>query len=219
MIEFFLWALLAGYAYGAYRVVRRIKDTVSRSVIAALFILPVAPWAYSQVAFQVRCHQSATEIVRRPVPDVDGVLFSTNWGLEAAWIHWLVDKGGYNYAEYQRGNKVEHIYWTSHPLVPWEMSKSMSQSKPTAQYEIYREVTLADLFIYQNDFIARNRTTGEEFGRKTVLFLEAGVLSRLLYWIVAIDMDAGGYTCPRIRTSDDLLKFFPERVFLPKPRS
>lgn len=152
------------------------------------------------------------------VTDVDGVLFSTNLGLDSRWIHWLVEQGGYQYAEYKTGQGFQRSYWAGPGIGVGADIRGTSLSVSNARYEIERRVTTLTSSILRNDFIAKDRLTGKELGRKTLLFMSAGPLSRYLYWKLANNMDGGGYVCPSVKTDDELLRFFPEQVLLPAER-
>jgi len=215
MIEFLIWLIFAGYLLCGYVAVRRTRGIIDRTIVGALLFLPVVGWAGSHVVFRLKCHELAFETLRRTVKDVDGILFSSNWGTDTSWITWLVKEGGYEYADYPTRDTYERIYWEKR----YFRTRRMSVADSPARYEIHRSVTTLYFVIHRNDFIARDRSSGEELGRKTVLFMPAGPVSQVLYFIFTIRQDAGGYSCPAIRQTEDLFRFFPGTVLLPKPRA
>ncbi|MCI4441713.1 hypothetical protein, partial [Tibeticola sp.] len=110
--------------------------------------------------------------------NVDGVLISYNWGMDTRWVYWLVQDGGYKFAEYQTGNEFERNYWDTSLRV----TQRMSSPRPAAQYEIKVLKSQPRNFIIKNELVAIDRTTDQILGRKVVLFMYAGWISRFLNW-------------------------------------
>ncbi len=218
MIETILWTLLLGYLVVACIFIYRARTLAGKWIFAVLFFAPVAPWAVGHIVFWKSCAALPDDQVFERVTDVDGVLFSSNLGLDSGWIHWLVEKGGYQYAEYRAGKGYERSYWAGPGIGIGTDIRRTPQSVSNTRYEIERRVSTMTSSILRNDFVAKDRLTGKELGRKTLFFMSAGPLSRYLYWKLANNMDGGGYVCPSAKTNDDLLRFFPERVLVPAER-
>lgn len=218
MIETILWALLLGYLMVACIFIYRARTLAGKWIFAVLFFAPVTPWTMGHIVFWKSCAALPDDQVFERVTDVDGVLFSSNLGLDSGWIQWLVEKGGYQYAEYRAGKGYKRSYWAGPGIGIGADIRRTPQSVSNTRYEIERRVSTMTSSILRNDFVAKDRLTGKELGRKTLFFMSAGPLSRYLYWKLANNMDGGGYVCPSAKTNDDLLRFFPERVLIPAER-
>lgn len=214
MIDAVLWAFVLAYLLTAIFVVRRMHSRANKVIALVLFFLPAMPLTYRQVLFRIDCLSMTEETVVDRRQNVDGVLISYNWGMDTEWVYWLVQNGGYKFAEYKTGNEFERNYWDAR----FRDTRRMSSSNSAAQYEIKVLKSTPRNFTVKNELVAIDRKTNQVLGRKVVLFLQAGWISRFLNWKLTNDMDRGGQTCPRIHSTDDLLRFFPSNVLLPAPR-
>ena len=214
MIDSLLWVFILAYLLTAFVVVKRLRGRTPRAVALILFLLPTTPLLYKHALFRIDCQSMAEEQVLDRRSNVDGVLISYNWGMDTQWVYWLVQNGGYTFAEYKTGNEFERNYWDT----KLRDTRRMSSPSPAAQYEIKVLKSQPRDFIIKNEFVAVDRMTNQVLGRKVVLFMQAGWISRFLNWKLTNDMDRGGLTCPTIRTTDDLLRFFPTNVLFPAPR-
>lgn len=216
MIEATLWGLIAVYVATAIYVVRRRKKLVSKLSVAVLFLLPMLPTLYKQVVFRAACVFATTEEVFEPAFNVDSVIFKGSFNTE--WVHYLAETGGYSVVEYARrfGSRVEYEqnYWNPSLISVRRRSSDTS----TSRYQIERVLSRRHGFILENKLVASDLQSGRILGQKTILFLSAGGLSRYLHWKLENNMDAGGYTCPRITSTGKLLDFFPTKVLVAKPQ-
>lgn len=216
MIDTTLWILIFLYVIVAGIIVARQRGRSAKIILAFLFSVPAMPFIYRNVIFQIDCQQMVEEQVLDRRSNVDGLLVSYNWGIDTQWVNWLVEKGGYAYAEYKSGNEFERNYW--HVNGPFVSVSRTSVPTSTARYEIQVIKSQPQSFIVKNEFVAIDRTTNKILGRKVLLFMQAGWISRYLNWKITNDMDRGGLTCPRISSLDDLLGFFPTKVLVPSAR-
>lgn len=214
MIDSVLYIAILIYLAFVFTLVKRLKGNGARAIVLLLLIWPAIPFFYKNIVFRIDCQRMVEETVSERKTNIDGVLVSYNLGMDADWMYWLVNNGGYNYADIKSGKEFDHTYWSS----DFKVTQQTTSPKTAARYEIKILKSMPRPFLIKNEFIAVDRTTNKELGKKVVLFMQAGSISRFLNWKMTNDMDRGGLTCPTIRSTNDLLGFFPRNVLIPSPR-
>lgn len=214
MVDNLIWGFIFIYLVIGFFLTKRLKGRTAKAIAVIVFLLPMTPLLYKHIFFRINCYRVVEEQVFDPRSSVNGLLISYNWGMDTRWVSWLVDSGGYQFAEYKTGNEFERKYWNNE----FRMLRRMSSPTTSAKYEIKILQSSIGSEIVKNELIAIDRETNRILGRKVVLFLQAGWISRYLNWKLTNDMDRGGISCPRIGSIGDLLQFFPSKVLIPEKR-